>query len=71
MLLGRRRLFRLIPSGAGDIVLPMSLKKTLVLGSLLWLVAISALHAWLNLGLFRGKESNAGKTFKVGFLPVT
>jgi len=48
----------------------MSLKKTLVLSSLCWLVAISALHAWLNIGLFR-ERPQAGKTFKVGFLPVT
>ena len=48
----------------------MSLKKVLVLGSLSWLVAISALHAWLNLGLLREKAT-AGKSFKVGFIPVT
>ena len=49
----------------------MSLKKTLVLGSLGWLALISGLHAWLNLGLFRSARPEAATTLKVGFLPVT
>lgn len=34
-----------------------------------WLVAISALHAWLNLDL--GARSDGRPAFRVGFLPVT
>ena len=49
----------------------MSLKKTTVLGSLGWLVLISGLHAWLNLGFFRKTGPQAATTLKVGFLPVT
>src|SRR6185295_1522150 len=48
----------------------MSLKKAVLWGSLFWVAAITGLHAWLNLDLFRTKETSA-KTFKVGFLPVT
>ncbi len=48
----------------------MSLKKAVIWGSLFWVAAISGLHAWLNLDLFRSREASA-KTFKVGFLPVT
>jgi len=48
----------------------MSFRRTVLLGSLGWLVLISGLHAWLNMGLFREKPQ-AGKTFKVGFIPVT
>jgi len=48
----------------------MSFKKAVLLGGAGWLVLISALHAWLNLGLFR-ERPKAGKTFKVGFIPVT
>ena len=49
----------------------MSLKKTVVLGSVAWLVLITGLHAWLNLGLFRKTGPQAATTLKVGFLPVT
>jgi NitT/TauT family transport system substrate-binding protein len=48
----------------------MSLKKTVGLSALVWVAAISLLHAGLNLDLFR-KEQKSGRTFKVGFLPVT
>jgi NitT/TauT family transport system substrate-binding protein len=48
----------------------MSLRKTVALSSIAWLIAIGALHAALNLDLFRARPSSA-KTFKVGFLPVT
>jgi len=48
----------------------MSLKKAVLFGSLFWVAAITLLHAWLNLDLFRPKETT-GRTFKVGFLPVT
>lgn len=49
----------------------LSLKKTVLLGSLAWLALISALHAWLNLGLFVTTGPQASTTLKVGFLPVT
>ncbi len=49
----------------------MTLKKTVLLGSLGWLGLITGLHAWLNLGLFRAERAQAATTFKVGFLPVT
>ena len=35
-----------------------------------WILAITALHAWLNLDLF-APRAEAGTSFKVGFLPVT
>lgn len=49
----------------------MSLRRRVVLGGLGWLVLISGLHAWLNLGLFRKAGFEASTTLKVGFLPVT
>lgn len=49
----------------------MKLMKTVFLAAGLWTLGISALHAWLNLDLFRPAAADAGKTFKVGFLPVT
>ncbi|HLY12244.1 MAG TPA: ABC transporter substrate-binding protein [Planctomycetota bacterium] len=48
----------------------MPLRKVVVLSSAGWLIAISVLHAALNLGLFRPGRT-VEKTFKVGFLPVT
>jgi len=48
----------------------MSLKRTVSLTSMAWLLVISGLHAGLNLDLFR-KSRTHEKTFKVGFLPVT
>jgi hypothetical protein len=48
----------------------MSFKKTVVLFSGSWVLGITLLHCWLNLGLFK-KAETTGKTFKVGFLPVT
>ena len=49
----------------------MRLRRTLVLGSVAWLVLITGLHAWLNLDLFRKTGPRAATTMKVGFLPVT
>ena len=49
----------------------MNLRRTLVLGSVAWLVLIAGLHAWLNLGLLRKTGPQASTTLKVGFLPVT
>jgi len=48
----------------------MSLRKTVAVSSVAWLITIGILHAALNLDLFRAKQASA-KTFKVGFLPVT
>jgi hypothetical protein len=53
------------------IVPPVSLHKTLALGSGAWLVLIIGLHSWLNLDLFRKTGPKASTTLKVGFLPVT
>lgn len=49
----------------------MSLKRTVVLGSLGWVALITGLHAWLNLGTFRRTGPEASTTLKVGFIPVT
>jgi NitT/TauT family transport system substrate-binding protein len=51
----------------------MSLRRSLILGSLGWLAAISLLHAWLNLRSFDRPTRRAGgdEPFRVGFLPVT
>jgi hypothetical protein len=48
----------------------MSFKKAVLTGSLLWVVFIAGMHAWLNLSIFRKMESGE-HSFKVGFLPVT
>ena len=48
----------------------MSLKKTVVLSTTIWILVIGALQAGLNLDLFR-KADRANHQFKVGFLPVT
>lgn len=51
----------------------MSLKRTLIVSITVWVCAISALHAWMNLDFnpFRKSKGPGEKTFKVGFLPVT
>ena len=51
----------------------MSMRRTVTLGSLGWIAAISLLHGWLNLGLFDRSSGGArrGEPFRVGFLPVT
>ena len=49
----------------------MTLRRTVVLGSLAWLAIITGLHAWLNLKLFRKTGTEAATTLKVGFIPVT
>src|SRR5438094_527589 len=52
----------------------MSLRKTLVSFALVWVVAITLLHAWLNLHAFAfgtKKSAVGGPKFGVGFLPVT
>jgi hypothetical protein len=47
----------------------MSFKRTTLAWASVWLIVISLLHAWLNLGLF--ETVKAKQPFKVGFLPVT
>ena len=48
----------------------MSLRKTVAIFAVGWTLLIGALHAGLNLNLFRKAETDR-KKFKVGFLPVT
>ncbi|HLF92307.1 MAG TPA: hypothetical protein VJB14_02525 [Planctomycetota bacterium] len=47
----------------------MPLRKAVLLTVVPWVLGISALHAWLNLDLFR--PGAGGKEFRVGFIPVT
>lgn len=51
----------------------MSLRKTLLLVAVAWLVLITLLHAAINLHLFRfaDTETATNKKFRIGFLPVT
>lgn len=51
----------------------MSLRKTLLLVAIGWLVLITLLHAAINLHLFRfaNAETATNKKFRIGFLPVT
>jgi hypothetical protein len=51
----------------------MTFSRALLLGAVLWVTAITLLHATLNWGLFEPApaESEAREKFKIGFLPVT
>src|SRR5437867_9530804 len=51
----------------------MSFRKTLITIGVAWLIAITLLHASLNLHLFRHEAAAAGgpPKFGVGFIPVT
>ena len=52
----------------------MSLRRTVALGSLAWVLAISLLHGTMNLGMLdRGPARGPGTSapFRVGFIPVT
>src|SRR6202521_1201332 len=52
----------------------MSLRKTLILTAVGWLVLVTVVHAWLNLHLFDARRASGGadhKLFRIGFLPVT
>ena len=51
----------------------MSLRKTLSLFAIVWLAAISLLHATLNLHVFAARHApaNGHPLFHIGFLPVT
>ncbi|MBI3854773.1 MAG: hypothetical protein HY293_03680 [Planctomycetes bacterium] len=48
----------------------MPLRRTVLSSAAAWIVLIAALHAALNLDLFR-KTDQKERIFKVGFLPVT
>jgi NitT/TauT family transport system substrate-binding protein len=48
----------------------VTIKKAVLWAGPSWVLAISLLHAWLNLDLFSPKPE-AGRSFKVGFLYVT
>jgi len=52
----------------------MSLKRTLLSWAAVWIVAITGLHLWLNIGYrpFARKEAGeATEKYRIGFLPVT
>ena len=49
----------------------MSMRKVLILIAIAWLIAITVVHAWLNLHLFASVPAANGKKFRIGFLPVT
>ena len=52
----------------------MTLQRKLVFGVIGWLAVVTALHLWLNTGLFgpgSRPSSQGGMRFRVGFLPVT
>jgi NitT/TauT family transport system substrate-binding protein len=52
----------------------LSIRRIAILGLIGWLVAISLLHGWLNLGLFDRaslRKGSGAPPFRVGFLPVT
>src|SRR6267143_3414190 len=51
----------------------MSMRKILIVIAIAWLIAITLVHAWLNLHLFDSKRAgiNEQKKFRIGFLPVT
>src|SRR5260370_12088282 len=51
----------------------MSMRKVLMIISIAWLIAITLVHAWLNLHLFTFKPAGSvdHKKFRIGFLPVT
>ena len=53
----------------------MTFRRAVVLGSLLWIAAISSLHLWVNqrsdLRRWLTPASERGPQFRIGFLPVT
>jgi hypothetical protein len=48
----------------------VSFRRTILWGSVAWVILISGAHAWLNLDLFRNKKASAAG-LKIGYLPVT
>jgi hypothetical protein len=51
----------------------MTFTRTLLIGTLAWVSAITLLHAGLNWGVFDARPEGraARQKFRVGFLPVT
>ena len=51
----------------------MSLRTTVTLAAVVWVVVVSLLHGWLNLRInpFAPAKAAAHQKFRVGFLPVT
>jgi len=52
----------------------MSMRRTVILGWLGWMAAISLIHGTMNLGLFNAtarRGRSGAPPFRVGFLPVT
>ena len=50
----------------------MSFRKTLIVIAAVWLIAITLLHATLNLNWFiAGLAGSRATKFRVGYLPVT
>jgi NitT/TauT family transport system substrate-binding protein len=51
----------------------MSMRRVLILIAIGWLIAITVVHAWLNLHFFDSKRVGIDdhKKFRIGFLPVT
>jgi NitT/TauT family transport system substrate-binding protein len=52
----------------------MSMRRTVTLGAIGWVAAISLLHGGLNLGLFdraSHRELHGETPFRVGYIPVT
>jgi hypothetical protein len=49
----------------------MTFGRTVLWGTIVWVAAISLLHASLNWGLFEARHRDEGRKFSVGFLPVT
>ncbi len=48
------------------------MKRFIILTAIVWVLGISALHAWLNLDIrFANADAKADKRFRIGFLPVT
>lgn len=52
----------------------MSLKRTLFSWAMVWIVVITGLHLWLNIGyrpFARKQAGEAAEQYRIGFLPVT
>jgi hypothetical protein len=65
---------RKVPPGPNPREFLMTLKRTVWLFSLTWVLGITFLHAWLNkdfYGVFAARGEDDGNKFRVGFIPVT
>ena len=51
-------------------VVAVTFRRTILWGSVAWLAAISGLHAWLNLEVFKPRRASSS-VLRVGYLPVT